>query len=75
MAKWFKQPGDASLPTRKASCCEGMKQQNHTHNEQDRTYLKDGKHAILHNSALEEEAAADGGRETTTGKGGEAMVV
>ena len=41
-----------------------------TCNKQDRAYLKDGKHTILHDNALREEAAAGGGRETTTGEVG-----
>ena len=74
MVKWFKWPGDTPLPNWKGEQlwrCEATK----THNEQDRTYLKDGEHAILYDNALEEEAAAGRGRETTMGEGGEAAAV
>ena len=74
MVKWFKWPGDSPLPNWKGKLLPRY-EATKTCNEQDRTYLKDGEHAILHDNALEEEAAAGGGRETRTGKGGEAVAV
>ena len=74
MVKWSKQPGDAPLPNWKGKLLRRY-EATKTCNEQDRTYLKDGKHAILHDNALEEEAAAGGGGETTMGKGGETAAV
>ena len=74
MVKWFKWPGDAPLPNWKGTLLQRY-EATKTCNEQDRTYLKDGKHAILHDNALEKEAAAGRGGETTTGEGGEAAAV
>ena len=74
MVKWFKRPADAPLPNWKGELLRRY-EATKTCNEQDRTYLKDGEHAVLHNNALEEEAAAGGGRETTMGEGGEAAAV
>jgi len=74
MVKWLKWPGDAPLPNWKGTLLQRY-EATKTCNEQDRSYLKDGEHAILHDNALEEEAAAGGGGETTTNEGEEAMAV
>ena len=74
MVKWFKRPGDAPLPNQKGELLRWY-EATKTCIKQDRTYLKDGEHAILYDNALEEEAAAGRGRETTMGKGGETAAV